>query len=40
MTAPQQVIKLVERFQRNLDEYKRPDNRGTSVRVAEWQFVG
>jgi predicted type IV restriction endonuclease len=33
MTAPPQVLELVERFDRNLDVYKRPDYKETRVRV-------
>jgi hypothetical protein len=33
MTAPQRVIELAERFQRNLDAYKRSEYKETQVRV-------
>ncbi len=33
MTPPNQVLKLVERFERNLDEYKRPDYKEARVRA-------
>jgi len=33
MTPPNQVLQLIERFERNLDEYKRADYKGARVRV-------
>ena len=33
MTIPAQVLELVERFERNLDVYKRPDYKEARVRV-------
>jgi predicted type IV restriction endonuclease len=33
MTPPNQVLELVERSERNLDEYKRPDYKETRVRA-------
>jgi hypothetical protein len=33
MSAPSEVLELVERFRRNLDVYKRDDYRETRVRV-------
>ena len=33
MTPPNQVLELVERFERNLDEYKRPDYKEARVRA-------
>jgi len=33
MTPPEQVLKLIERFERNLDEYKRPDYKEACVRA-------
>ena len=33
MTTPEQVLKLVEHFERNLDEYKRPDYKEVRVRA-------
>ena len=37
MPVPSQVVERVERFQRNLDAYKRDDYKETRVRV---EFVG
>jgi hypothetical protein len=31
--TPPQVLKLIERFERNLDEYKRPDYKEARVRT-------
>jgi len=31
MPPPNQVLKLIERFERNLDEYKRPDHKAARV---------
>jgi hypothetical protein len=33
MTPPNQVLELIERFERNLDEYKRPDYKEARVRA-------
>ena len=33
MTPPKQVLELIERFERNLDEYKRSDYKEARVRV-------
>jgi len=33
MTPPNQVLKLIERFERNLDKYKRPAYKETQARV-------
>ena len=33
MTPPDQVLELIERFERYLDKYKRPDYREAYVRV-------
>jgi len=33
MTPPGPVLKLIERFERNLDEYKRPDYKEARVRA-------
>ena len=33
MPPPEQVLKLIERFERNLDEYKRPDYKEARVRA-------
>lgn len=33
MTPPNQVLQLIERFERNLDHYKRPAYKETQVRV-------
>ncbi len=33
MPPPEQVLKLIERFERNLDEYKRPDYKEAHVRA-------
>ena len=33
MTPPKQVLQLIERFERNLSEYKRPDYKEARVRA-------
>jgi predicted type IV restriction endonuclease len=33
LTPPDQVLELIERFERNLDKYKRPAYKETQVRV-------
>jgi hypothetical protein len=33
LTPPNQVLKLIERFEHNLDKYKRPAYKETQVRV-------
>ncbi len=33
MTPPNQVLQLIERFERNLSEYKRPDYKEARVRA-------
>ena len=33
MTPPNQVLQLIERFERNLSEYKRPDYKEAHVRA-------
>ena len=35
MPPPNQVLKLIERFERNLDEYKRPDYKEARVRAEQ-----
>ena len=36
ITPPDPVLELVERFERNLDEYKRPDYKEARVRNVQW----